>query len=236
MIDARSIRDVLTFGHSLNLSPPRGERLSSRPAFSRALPLALLLGVATIAPAAADPRALPTVPYIVDMEVTRPADFAVNFPARFVYAGQRLRVDFGPLSKLVDLDRRETTIMIPRVRTYWWPQKINDGADGRRWVGVEAETADAVGQDVILGQRVTRYRVRGTIFDTRTPFEGDVWTTRDNIVLKVDGTGRGEDGVAAPIRMNPVQLVVAEPDPSLLVVPPKFGRARKSDVSWRDGD
>jgi hypothetical protein len=127
--------------------------------------------------------------------------------------------------------------MIPRVRTYWWPQKIDDlRADGRRWIGVEAETAQVVGTETILGQETTRYRVRGKIFDTRTPFEGDVWTTRDNIVVQVDGTGKAEDGLPSRVKLTTVQLVVAPPDPGLLVVPPTFARARKSDVSWRDGD
>jgi hypothetical protein len=189
-----------------------------------------------IAPAAANPLMLPTVHYTQDVEITRPSDFAVRFPARHVYGGQRIRVDYGTLSTLINFDRRETTIMMPRVRTYWWPQKMPDPlADGRRWIGVEAESAEVVGPDTILGIPVTRYRVKGRIFDTRTPFEGDVWTTRENIVVQVDGIGR-EDGVPAPVTLKTIQLVVAPPDPALLAVPSSFARARKSDESWRDGD
>jgi hypothetical protein len=189
-----------------------------------------------MAPAVANPLMLPTVYYTQDVEITRPSDFAVRFPARHVYGGQRIRVDYGTLSTLIDFDRRQTTIMMPRVRTYWWPQKMSDPlADGRRWIGVEAESAEVVGPDTILGIPVTRYRVKGRIFDTRTPFEGDVWTTRENIVVQVDGTGR-EDGVPAPVTLKTIQLVVAPPDPALLAVPSSFARARKSDESWRDGD
>jgi hypothetical protein len=199
------------------------------------------LAAATVAlglgPAAANPLMLPTVYYTADVEITRPSDFAIRHPARVVYGGQRIRLDYGTLSTLVDFDRRQTTIMMPRVRTYWWPQKIADPlADGRRWIGVEAESAEVVGSDVILGRPVTRYRVKGRIFDTRTPFQGEVWTTRENIVVQIDGTGKGEDGQPAPVRMTTVQLVVAPPDPAVLAVPSTFARARKSDSSWRDGD
>ncbi len=195
------------------------------------------IGAAAATPAAADPLAPPRVPYTADVEITRPSDFAVRFPVRYMFGGQRLRVDYGPLSTLINLERRQTTVMIPRVRTYWWPQKIGEAvADARRWLGVEADSAQAVGTDTILGQPVIRYRVRGRIFDIRTPFEGDVWTTDDNIVLKVDGKGRADDGSEAPVKLTTVQLVIAPPDPALLAVPPTFGRARKSDLSWRDGD
>jgi hypothetical protein len=196
---------------------------------------AMALGFA--APAVANPLMLPTVYYTADVEITRPSDFSMRHPARLVYGGQRIRVDFGSLSTLVNFDRRETTIMMPRVRTYWWPQKIPDPlADGRRWIGVEAESAEVVGQDSILGQPVTRYRVRGKIFETRTPFEGDVWTTRENIVVQIDGIGKGEDGQPAPVKLRTIQLVIAAPDPWVLSVPSTFARARKSDTSWRDGD
>lgn len=199
--------------------------------------LAAAATVAAAAPAAANPLMLPTVYYTQDVEITRPSDFAVRFQARHIYGGQKIRIDYGTLSTLIDFDRRQTTIMMPRVRTYWWPQKIPDPlADGRRWIGVEAEAAEVVGPDTLLGIPVTRYRVKGKIFDTRTPFEGDVWTTRENIVVQVDGTGRGEDGQPAPVRLTTIQLIVAPPDRALLAVPGTFARARKSDESWRDGD
>jgi len=196
-----------------------------------------LMALLAAVPAAANPLMLPTVYYTQDVEITRPTDFAVRFEARHVYGGQRIRVDYGTLSTLVDFDRRQTTIMMPRVRTYWWPQKITDPlADGRRWIGVEAETAEVIGEDTILGRAVTRYRVKGRIFETRTPFDGDVWTTRENIVVQVDGVGKGEDGTVGPVKLRTIQLVVAPPAAEVLTVPSTFARARKSDQSWRDGD
>lgn len=201
------------------------------------LPLVAATAALACSPAAANPLMLPTVYYTQDVEITRPSDFAVRFEARHVYGGQRIRVDYGTLSTLVDFDRRQTTIMMPRVRTYWWPQKIVDPlADGRRWIGVEAETAEVIGSDTIVGLPVTRYRVKGRIFDNRMPFEGEVWTTRENIVVQIDGMAKGEDGHPGPVRLKTVQLVIAPPAREVLTVPSTFARARKSDQSWRDGD
>jgi len=108
-------------------------------------------------------------------------------------------------------------------------------ADGRRWVGVEAATAEKVGTDTLLGRAVTKYRVRGTIFEDQIPFEGDVWTTAENIVLKVDGTGR-VDGLSTPVKVTPVQLTVVPVNAALLTVPSTFARALKSEGGYHPED
>ncbi len=182
--------------------------------------------------ALAEPLAAPTVDYVQDVEITRDSDHSFAVPARYVVGGRRIRIEFVGIVTLVDLDRRETTAMIPRVRTYWWPQRITDNADARRFIGVEAQSAEPLGQETMFGRSVTKYRVRGTIFDTRTPFEGEVWATAENIVLRVDGIGR-TDNFSAPIKVNTVQLVVGPVDQRLLSVPSNFARAPRHDPGPR---
>lgn len=114
-------------------------------------------------------------------------------------------------------------------------QLAKPATDGRRWIGVEAATAEAIGTDTLLGRPVTKYRVRGTIFDNQIPFEGDVWTTAENIVLKVEGTGR-VDGFNSPIKVTPVQLTVVPVASGLLTVPSTFARARKSEGGYHPED
>jgi hypothetical protein len=187
--------------------------------------LAAACAVAMASPAAANPLLPPTADYVADVEVTRATDHSVNAPARYVYTTRRMRIESVGIVTLVDLDRRNVTTMIPRVRTYWAPVPLaKPPADGRRWVGVEATTADAVGTETLLGRPVTKYRVRGTVFDTLTPFEGFVWTTAENIVLQIDGSGQVE-GVSTPVKVTPVQLTIAPPDPGQLNVPSTYGRA-----------
>jgi hypothetical protein len=188
----------------------------------------VVFAIALAGPAAADPLLAPTVQYVADVEITRDSDHAVNVPVRYVFADRRIRVEFvGSSVTLIDLDRKQKTTLLPRVRTYWAPTALsNPIGDARRWVGVEATTAEAIGVDTLLGRPVTKYRVRGTIFDNRIPFEGDVWTTAENIVLQVNGVDRND---RTPIEMTPVQLTVGPVDTSLLSVPSNFAKARPSD-------
>ena len=184
----------------------------------------------------ADPRMAPTAPYVLDVEITRASDHSIDVPARYVYTERRIRIELVGIVTLIDLDRKQTTTMIPRVRTYWRPVALKKpAADGRRWVGVEAASAEAVGTDTLLGRAVTKYRVRGTIFEDQIPFEGDVWTTAENIVVKVNGIGR-VDGFASPVKVNPVQLTVVPVSDALLAVPSTFVRASKADGGYHPED
>ena len=188
------------------------------------------------APVLANPLMVPTAQYVADFEITRDSDHSYRVPARYVFAGNRLRIELVGIVTLVDLDAQKETIMIPRVRTYWAPTALAKPVpDARRWIGIETEAAEVIGTDTLLGHVVTKYRVIGTIFDIRTPFEGFVWTTAENIVLRAEGVARA-DGLTTPIIVSPVQLVVGPVDPGILSVPSTFGRAGPSDVGWRQYD
>ena len=196
----------------------------------------LLSMFALIAPAQANPLQPPTTQYIIDVEITRDSDHSYQVPARYVFAGRRMRIEFVGIVKLIDLDMQQWLPMIPRVRTYWAPEALPRAAkDARRWVGVEAETAEAIGTETLLGRQVTKYTVRGTIFEDRLPFGGHVWTTAENIVVQVDGMGRA-NGISSPVKVTPVQLVTGPVDASLLMVPNTFARAGSGDVGWRRYD
>ena len=187
-------------------------------------------------PAAADPRIAPTVQYVLDVEITRASDHSIDVPARYVYTERRFRIELVGIVTLVDLDRKLKTVMIPRVRTYWKPTALKKPAtDGRRWVGVEAATVEKVGTETMLDRTVTKYRVRGTIFEDQIPFEGEVWTTAENIVLKVEGTGR-VDGFSSPIKVNPVQLSVVPVNAAILTVPSIYVRASASEGGYHPED
>jgi hypothetical protein len=199
-------------------------------------PLVVAATILYALPAAADPMLAPTVDYIADVTITRASDHSVETPARYIYGGRHIRVDLVGIVTVVDLDRAQTVTMIPRVRTYWRPVRLRErAADGRLWVGVEAQSAEQIGQETLLGRPVTKYHVRGTIFDTRTPFEGDVWTTAENIVVKVDGKTT-EGRYVAPVKLSTVQLKIGPVDQRLFDVPANFGRAGADDPLPRPYD
>jgi hypothetical protein len=80
----------------------------------------------------------------------------------------------------------------------------------------------------MLGRQVTKYKVQGTIFETRTPFEGEVWTTPESIVLRVVGTAK-VNGANLPIEVTTEQLVIAPSDQRLFGIPEKYARAAGDD-------
>lgn len=197
------------------------------------------LGLAAAQSAHANPLQAPTANFIADVELTRESDHAIRMPARYVMVGRKISVDYNGLVKLVDLDRKQVEPVIPRVKTYWKPEPLSGAAlDARYWVGVQADSAEPVGTDILLGRAVTKYRVTGKIFDTATPFEGEVWTTAENIVVKVDGMGKGTDEkgrpFTAPVKVTAVQLAVGNVDPALVAIPPTFVRAVAGTVGYKD--
>jgi hypothetical protein len=198
--------------------------------------LAALSGfVALLAvPARANPMLPPTADYIADVEITRDSDHAVRTPARYVVAGRKLSVSYNSLVTLVDLDRKQFFIMIPRVKVYAKAQAIKGAAeDSRRWTGVDAQKADYLATEKMLDRDVRKYRVVGKVFDTDMPFEGDVWTTAENIVVKIDGTSQ-VGNLQTPLQVTTLQLVVGPVDPALVNVPPNFRRAAAGEVYSED--
>ncbi len=198
--------------------------------------MAALFALATIVagPARANPMLPPASDYIADVEITRDSDHAVRTPARYVVAGRKLSVAYNGLVTLIDLDRKQFEIMIPRVKVYARGQAITGPAeDSRRWTGVDAVTADYLNTEKMFGRDVRKYRVTGKVFDTGMPFEGDVWTTAENIVVRIDGISK-VGNIATPLRVTTVQLVVGPVDPALVNVPPDFRRAAAEEVYSED--
>jgi hypothetical protein len=63
----------------------------------------------------------------------------------------------------------------------------------------------------------------------------EVWTTPENIVMRVTGTGK-VNGANFPVEISTVQLVIAPADQRLLGVPERYGRAGGSDPNPRQED
>ena len=193
-----------------------------------------MVALLAASPALANPMVAPTANYVMDVEVTRDSDHQVRAPMRYAVVGRKLAISHNSLVTVVDLDRKEFSIMVPRVRVYSKFEAIKGPAvDSRRWTGVDAASADYVSTEKLLDREVRKYRVKGTIFETQMPFEGDVWTTAENIVIKVDGTSMAGN-IATPVKVTTVQLKTGNIDPALASVPKEFRRASMEDVYSAD--
>jgi hypothetical protein len=170
--------------------------------------------------AAANPLQAPTVEYSAEIRIARGPQLEI--PIRVFYAGRKVRMDIIGTTMLYDLDRQQLTSMMPSIRKYdEWRSFSAPIADGRRWVGVEATTAEAFGNEEILGQATTKYRVKGFVLDSHAPFDGIVWSTGQNIVLRAEGTAQ-LGGAATALKLTVTKLTVGPIDPHLLTVPDNF--------------
>ena len=195
-----------------------------------------MVALLAASPALANPMLAPTANYVMDVEVTRDSDHQVRAPMRYAVVGRKLAISHNSLVLLCDLERKEFSIMIPRVRVYSKSGPIKgDAIDSRRWTGVEAASADYVATERLLDRDVRKYRVQGKIFENQMPFEGDVWTTAENIVVKVDGTSM-VGKIATPVKVTPVQIQIGNVDPAAVSVPKGFRRASIEEVYSADDD
>ena len=180
--------------------------------------VSIVAGALTMVPAAANPLQPPTVEYVAEVDMARDTT-GLELPVRHFYAGRKVRLDMIGNMFLYDLDRQQMILVMPQIRKYDGPIAFSEAiADGRRWVGVEATTAEAIGRDALLGRPVTKYKVRGFILDGHSPFEGEVWSTAENIVLRALGTAQFSAG-PRPVRLTTTKLTVGPLDTRLLTVP-----------------
>jgi hypothetical protein len=75
----------------------------------------------------------------------------------------------------------------------------------------------AEGTETIDGVKATRYAVSGQ--SAQGSFAGQVWSTADGIILKVDGTAQ-HDGKTTPVKIILANLHIRPQDPALFEVPP----------------
>lgn len=168
----------------------------------------------------ANPLQAPTVEYSAEIRIARGPQLEI--PVRVFYAGRKIRTDTFGTTMLYDLDRQQLTSVLAPIRKYDEPRSFSPPvADGRRWVGVEATTAEAFGNEEILGLATTKYRARGFILDSHAPFEGIVWSTRENIVLRAEGTAELR-GVPTAVKLTVTKLTVGPIEPRLFVIPADF--------------
>jgi hypothetical protein len=75
-----------------------------------------------------------------------------------------------------------------------------------------------VGEDNVAGLRATRYRVAATAGHAGR-FDGDVWFSKDGILVKATGTLTGPDGRAGRVETSLSDVDVGQVDEAMLTLP-----------------
>jgi len=179
--------------------------------------------VLTTTSAEANPLQPPSVEYSAEILIARGPQLEI--PMRIFYAGRKVRTDIIGTTTLYDLDRQQLTGVMPSIRKYDEPIRFSAPiADGRRWVGVEATAAEALGNEEVLGRPTTKYKVRGFVLATHAPFEGIVWSTAENIVLRAEGIAQ-LSGASIAVKLTVTNLTVGPVNPSLFIIPANFNKS-----------
>ena len=171
--------------------------------------LAVLL-LASPGQAAEQPRFLPTRDAAITY-ATSGSDAAVppSITVRYFSAGDRLRIDGGPVGfLLVDRVMERVELVLPQPKLVWELPRGGGITDGFI-LGAQLRFT-RTGQSSVLGRSCTTYDV------TADRAAGQVCLTADGMLLR--GAGRGKDGRTARIEATSISLA---PQPAGLFSPPE---------------
>ncbi len=165
--------------------------------------------------AAEDAVRRPKVPFTGDLIVKRPGERVVRI--RLHYGVARLRMDVPwpdpRVATVIDRLRRKAVILLPRRREF-----VNLPAGAYADAMADRLTAargglERLGPDRIRGIAATRFALK-TRTAAGTAFEGHVWLTDDNIMIRTAGrTPKGPVDISLRnLRRGPI-------DPSLFAIP-----------------
>lgn len=184
------------------------------------LALALLLG-----PFASSARAAESALDLLDTPTPYSADFTLNGP-RGQYNGHvwhmqgsdRREVETQGGGQGILIQRDSGTAYFLGIGGRWYVTLSLDAASGligglNSWQ-VERER---VGEETLAGLRVTRWTA--TASGPKGGFQGEIWTTRDGIIVRAVGTVSGIGGTPSPVEMTLSHLKTGTVDRQKLEVP-----------------
>jgi len=162
---------------------------------------------------------------VLDAPVSYSADFTLTGP-RGAYSGrvwhapgsERREVATEGGGQGVLIHRDTGTAYFLGIGGKWYVSLSMEAASGligglQSW---EIERS-RIGEETVAGVRAIRWRAQAS--GPKGGFEGEMWTTRDGIVVKAVGTVAAPGGNRSPVEMTLSRLKVGTVDPQMLEVP-----------------
>jgi hypothetical protein len=184
----------------------------------RILAFAFVLVLGAALPAAAQVLGDASVPFSADRSLTVDGR---TFQGRVYHMPGRQRHEqmLEGMQQVVLLraDRGEGWLVLPSLHSYVefrFPQAITELSD-------PSLRGTPVGQETVSGVRTTKYRVEHTARDG-TSVDGWMWTSREGIVMKLDGTVRPRSGKPTPFSMQLSNVRVGPQDAAMFDLPQGF--------------
>ena len=174
-------------------------------------------------PAQADPRQPPTVEYSATLVLTQDGQSPVT--QKVFYSQGRLRTEQvdsrGMEVTIVDGPKKMVTILYRTVRGY--EQWEHDGSDPGAPMAGQDIRIEKLGEEAVNGIPAVKNKISGKTPEGKE-FEMTVWTSKENIQLKMAGTDT-IDGKSVAIGAELKDVKVGPQAPALFAVPAGYRKA-----------
>jgi hypothetical protein len=190
--------------------------------------LSMLAAAAALAlafPAQADPRQNPTADYSADA-VAKTAG-QPDSVSKIWFTKDMVRVDVThqgqSMSVIMDRVKKKMTVLVPKSKLY--QQEALPEGEAQNPIASGSWEVTKAGDETIAGAPATKWQVKGKGADNRA-FEGFIWTTKDNIQVKMEGEAEDE-GKKVKVVSELKNLKVGPVDPKVFEIPKDFKPAPK---------
>ncbi len=188
--------------------------MKSLPIFFAAAALAVAL------PASADPKQNPTADYTADAIST--TEGQPDATSKIWYTKDKIRVDVSQqgqtMSVIMDRPAKKMTVLIPKSKMYQ-SEEMPEGDASNPIATGEWEVTKA-GDEAVSGVATTKWSVNGKGTDGRT-FKGFIWTTKENIQMKMDGES-DDEGKKIKVASELKNLKVGPVDAKVFEIPKDY--------------
>lgn len=182
--------------------------------------LAAAAAFALAAPAHADPRQNPTADYMAD--ALSKTEGQPDSTSKIWYTKDKIRVDVThqgqSMAVIMDRPAKKMTVLIPKSKLY----QTDDMPEGEANNPIASGTWEVAksGEETVAGVATTKWSVDGKGTDGRA-FKGFIWTTKENIQVKMDGVAE-EEGKKLKVSSELKNLKIGPVDTKLFEIPKDY--------------
>jgi hypothetical protein len=176
--------------------------------------------VALALPAQADPKQNPTADYTAD--AVAKTEGQPDSTSKIWYTKDKVRVDVShqgqTMSVIMDRPAKKMTVLIPKSKMFQ-SEALPEGEANNPIATGTWEVAKA-GEESVAGVAATKWNVSGKGADGRA-FKGFIWTTKENIQVKMDGEAE-EEGKKVKVTSELKNLKIGPVDAKVFDIPKDF--------------
>lgn len=188
--------------------------------------LAAAAALALGQPALADPRQNPSADY--SAEAVAKTQGQPDSSSKIWYTKDKVRVDVThegqSMSVIMDRPAKKMTVLIPKSKLFE-TEALPEGEAQNPIASGAWEVAKA-GDEMVAGVATTKWNVSGKGADGRA-FNGVIWTTKENIQVKMEGEA-DEEGKKAKVVSELKNLKVGPIDAKIFEIPKDYKPAPKN--------